>query len=942
MRQRKNKQGLKTKPRMYKYLFTLLSIFILSFNSSASIIKGIVSDKNTKELLIGVTIIISKADDDQRNMITGTTTDLNGNYLIDLESGKYRLTYSYVAYESEEYIVDVLAEDHLEKNVDLNESDFMLETVEVVAKVSRESENILLMDQKKASVAIESVGAKQLREQGVSNAACGVTKISGISQQSGSYTINVRGLGDRYNTTSLNSLPLPSNHAEYKNINLELFSTDIISNVEVEKVFTSNNFGDVAGANINIISKEHHEDPYLKIGLGSTYNSNLLSISSFYLQDGPGYWGYNQFDIPSGEKVPDNYHAFENKWNPISKSPTPGFEGSMMGGMSLQLKTGSTINLYATASFDNEFGYTNTIENKVNGSDYYRMKLEGESFWYDTQTTGMLNLNYDSEKNKIYFNSMVLNSSKQDFNQLQGKIIDIADDPKKESALLRRSNYERNLIYVNQLIGNHQLDRGFKIDWGLAFNKLSNTLPDRRHNVLALNKETDLYKPSTNDDANNHRYFHELDENELALNLSVSKGLGRTQDADFNYKLNLIVGYNGRHKERAFNSYQYNHRINDEDLNIDPWNIDGYFNDANLQAGVFSLKTFYSTLNIPVTYGGLQSINSGFAYVEYNINSKLLLVLGLRAENVYQRVDFKTTLKTGDNFFDKFYLLPSFSLRYKATEKSNIRFAASQSYTLPQFKERAPIQFEGITFSSIGNDYLYPSSNYNVDLKWELFMNPGEIISVTGFGKYIKDPINHFVMSSASNDFTYANTGAFAYVYGIEADIRKVIWHSNKEASSHKLILGANVSMMKTEQELSNEKISKETEGKYIASFVTDKEALQGAAPLMTNGSLTYERIWNDARNRLTASLVYAYTSDRLFLLGYAGEIGNQIDEAYHDLDFVLKSRFNKFEITAKVKNILNPKISRIQRNKEMDHIVLQYQEGVQFALGLNYKIGNY
>jgi len=926
---------------MNKNLFILLISIIIGFNASAGTIKGIVSDKNTKESLVGVTIIISKADDAVKTMITGTTTNLDGNYLIDLIPGNYRLIYSYVAYESEEFIIEVMAEEIIEKNVDLNESGFMLASVEVIAKVSRESENILLMDQKKASISIESIGAKQLKEQGASDAASGVTKMSGISQQSGSYTINVRGLGDRYNTTTLNALPLPSNHAEYKNINLELFSTDIISHIEVEKVFTSKTFGDVAGANVNIVSKENDGDAYLKIGLGSTYNSNLLNSNSFYLQEGPGYWGYDQFSPPAGEKVPTDYGGFENKWNPISKSASPGLDGSAMGGKSFELNNGASINLFANISFDNEYGYSEKIENKVNGSDYYRMQLEGESFWYDTQSTGMLNLNYTSEKNKIYFNSLVLNSSTQDLNQLKGKIIDIADDPEKESALVRRSNYERNLIYVNQLLGQHQLAKDFHIDWGLAFNHITNTLPDRRHNVLVLNKETDIYKPSTNDDANNHRYYHQLDENEMALNFSVTKGFWKSLEEDYNYKLQLVLGYNGRYKERAFNSYQYNHRINDEDLSIDPMNVDGFFNDANLQAGVFSLKTFYSNLNIPVTYNGLQRINTGFAYAEYHINRRLLMVLGLRAESIYQNVDFKTTLKNGSNAFDKLYFLPSLSLKYKLSEKANLRFAASQTYTLPQFKERAPIQFEGITFSSIGNDYLYPSTNYNVDLKWEYFMNPGEMISVTGFGKYIKDPINHFVMSSASNDFTYANTGAWAYVYGLEADIRKIIWQGKEESIHQKFILGANISLMKTEQELSNEKISEDTEGKYIASFVTQREALQGAAPLMANASIAYQRIWNDAQNRLTASLVYAYTSDRLFLLGYAGEIGNQIDEQFHDLDFVLKTQFNKLEITATVKNILNPKITRIQRNKEMDHIVLQYQEGVQFGLSLSYKIGN-
>lgn len=926
---------------MIKNLFSLLLLFIFSISSIAGTIKGVVSDKNTNELLVGVTIIVSQVSDSSRSMLTGTSTDLDGNYAINLDAGHYRLIYSYVAYESTEFVIEITDEQIVEHNISIVESGFMLESIEVIAKVSRESENILLMDQKKASVSIESIGSKQLKSQGISDAASGVTKISGISQQSGSYTINVRGLGDRYNSTTMNNLPLPSNHAEYKNINLELFSTDIISNIGIEKVFTSKIFGDVAGANINIVSKQHNEDPYLKFTFGSAYNSNLSSTSNFYLQDGPNKWGFSDFDTPTGDNVPENYNVFENKWNPVSESSQPNLKGAITGGTSFELKNEASIHLFASAAFDNEYGYSTEIQNKVNGSDDYRMALEGEKFWYDTQSTGMLNLNYNSKKNKIFFNSLILNSTTQDLNQLEGKIIDIADNPEIESAYVRRSNYERNLIFVNQLLGNHKIAESYELNWGLAYNNITNTLPDRRHNIFVLNKTTDIYTPSNNDQANNHRYFHKLNEDEMALNLEISKGFWKEKSEDYEYKLKVSIGYNGRIKEREFNSYQYNHKINRDHYNdpIDPWNVDDYFNDENYQAGYFSLKTFYSTLNLPVTYTGSQRINAGILYAEFNANSKLLFVFGLRAESVYQSVDFQTTLKTGENSFNKMYYLPSLSIRYKLNEKSNIRFAASETYTLPQFKERAPIQFEGITYSSIGNDYLYPSTNYNADLKWELFPKTGELISVTAFGKYIKDPINQFVMSSASNDFTYANTGDWAYVYGLELDYRKTIYQMSNASNSQKLFGGLNLSFMKTEQELSNEKISGETEGKYISSFVKDREELQGAAPILGNASLGYNRTWKDAKNSLTATIVYAYTSDRLYLLGYAGEIGNQIDEAYHDLDFIIKTRFNKLEITAQVKNILNPNLTRIQRNKQMDHIVLQYQEGVEYGISISYKL---
>ena len=127
--------------------------------------------------------------------------------------------------------------------------------MEVVAKANRESENVTMMEQKRSIVAIQTIGAQELSRKGISDAQAAVAKISGISKQEGVKNVFVRGLGDRYNITTLNRYPLPSEDPEYKNISLDFFSTDIIQSIDVNKAFYSNTPADVAGADINITSK---------------------------------------------------------------------------------------------------------------------------------------------------------------------------------------------------------------------------------------------------------------------------------------------------------------------------------------------------------------------------------------------------------------------------------------------------------------------------------------------------------------------------------------------------------------------------------------------------------------------------------------------------------------------------------------------------------------
>ena len=115
--------------------------------------------------------------------------------------------------------------------------------------------------------------------------------------------------------------------------------------------------------------------------------------------------------------------------------------------------------------------------------------------------------------------------------------------------------------------------------------------------------------------------------------------------------------------------------------------------------------------------------------------------------------------------------LPSLFILHKLNDFNNIRFAASSTYTLPQYKEKAFFQFEEVTQVYLGNPALYASTNYNFDLKWEQFPSVGELVSVTAFSRIIKNPINDVSISSASNDLSYVNSGDQATVFGVEFGI---------------------------------------------------------------------------------------------------------------------------------------------------------------------------
>ncbi|MFV0345407.1 MAG: TonB-dependent receptor domain-containing protein [Bacteroidales bacterium] len=911
----------------------ILILLVLSLVGLGSYAQGVVSG-TVYEMLDNEQVPLPFANIIIAGTARGAITDMDGKYSIPLQEGDTAIIFRYLGYDE---VAKKLPYTDAQVDIDvvMSSGDNLLENVVVTATRRRNTENATLLEQKEASVAIEAMGAAELSKKGVADVAAGVAKMTGITKQEGSATLNVRGLGDRYNTTTLNGLPLPSNQAEYKNIDLSVLSTDLIDQIGVEKVFTSRLYGDVGGANINLLSKKNTTRKYLQVELGGGYNSNMFDANNFYLMDGTNFMGIQSYDVPSGSNIPSNYDAFGASWDLQDNSKLPEMTFGLIGGYAFELSKNRTLGVIASLSFDNDYNYSEKIERTVNGSGFMRQDLGGEIYSYKSQLTGMLNLNYSTDKMSLSLNSMALNTGVQTLDNLQGFVIDVVSD--NETALLRRGEFNQNTIFVNQLLGNHTLRDDLELDWGLAYNNILNIDPDRRTNTFIRNDNTNNYYLSVNDRSDNNRYWHELKENELAANVSLSKSFGQSVVEDKSYRGKVTLGYSGRIKNRDFESYQYNHDVNNSaSTSIDIWDVDAFFNNTNYQNGAFDLYTFYGQLNRPVAYSGELAIHAAIANFEYDITDRLLATIGLRFEAIQQNVDYETTIATGNEDFVKNPLLPSLALRYKLRDNQNLRFAVSQTYTLPQFKETAPFQFEGITVSSVGNPYLYPSTNYNVDLKWEMFPKNGELISVGVFGKYIQDPINQFVMASASNDFTYANTGDYAYVAGVEAEVKKDVlaWNDHQQ----KIYAGANITYMITEQELDNAKVAEDSDSKYLSSFNEVKDELQGAAPLVFNASLGYRKLWNEGKNNINASLVYGYVSDRLFLLGYAGAIGNQYDKAFGTLDFVLKSEFNKLGVSLSAKNLTDASIERYQSNADTDYTVLAYKRGIDFQIKLSYK----
>ena len=108
------------------------------------------------------------------------------------------------------------------QDIALAASAVQLAEISVSAEAERGTVNRALDEQRNATNIVSSVSAEQIARSPDSDAGQAVQRVSGVTVQDGKYVF-VRGLGERYTTTSLNGARIPSPDPERKVVPLDLF-----------------------------------------------------------------------------------------------------------------------------------------------------------------------------------------------------------------------------------------------------------------------------------------------------------------------------------------------------------------------------------------------------------------------------------------------------------------------------------------------------------------------------------------------------------------------------------------------------------------------------------------------------------------------------------------------------------------------------------------------
>lgn len=890
--------------RMRRFIFIVFVMMSTAgFPAFADTVKGVVVEKNGGAPMAGASIIV-------KGTTNGTTAGQDGKFELEIgDAASVDLEISFLFYKTVT-VEDIIPGSDL--RIEMEPEEEMLEGSVVVGTKTLDNERALLMERHNSSVSIENIGAKEMGVKGISNVQEGVKKLSGVSIASSGQLI-VRGLGDRYSTTTLNGMPIASPNPDNKLIPLDIFPASTIQNITVSKVFRADTYADYSGAHVDISTRESGDKSLLQLSVG--YGSNTMTMGrEYYAMEHSSLFAtprlpgnvYSMTRLEFDEYIKSN-NPFKNGFDVARKPMVGDMKGSFIWTDGWNLRKGR-IYLMAAANISNEYqNMYDNMDRTLEASGTTVNEFYDDSYEQMLKMAGLFSLgyrfdNYDKIEYTFFYarNAGITFMNRHGFDREDNDLVGLNST---------QHIYE---MQNHQLSGAHTLSDDWMLEWRGSASLTGSDEPDRRQLMYVKGSDGQL-RYFKNNSQETMRYWGTLDEAEYNGEVFAGYTLGQT--------LKLKAGLAGKYKTRDYSAVRFYYDVDGINSVVDEvFKPSVFINPQSISSGLVGIDR-----SMPPTdaYDASSTIVAGYIDADYNITQDLLLNVGLRYEYSSQIVNYhndqgiaeRSTLIGND-------LFPALNLRYNLDRKHNLRLSASRTVTRPSFIEMSPFLYQEAYGSAQirGNADIRNGYNYNLDLRYE-WISGADLISMTLYYKYLDSPIERIQMlsggTSVQHSFQNADNGMAA---GVEFEIRKKIVKA--------LNVSANVAYMYTDVIL--------PEG---GSYTDTRRALQGASPWLANADISYTPSFRNGDN-LALVLSYNYQGERIHAVGVSG-LGNVIQDGLHTMDFIATYNIGEHcTLRLEIDNMFDSTVSFRQEVPSQGTWigVERYKPGVGAQIGFTYK----
>ena len=656
---------------------------------------------------------------------------------------------------------------------------------------------------------VSVLGQEEIARTAEGDIAGSLQRVTGLSVVGGRFVF-VRGLGERYSLALLNGNPLPSPEPLRRVVPLDLFPTSVIASTVVQKSYSANYPGEFGGGVINLTTKSNVDESFLEISAGISANTETTNKTG-YAYDGSSYdwFGFDSGlrDIPAPLQsaidrnvliANDGVNFTSDDLQVLGQSLVnaqtsliqrnfdipANFSGEITGGHSFEAGD-AFIGLFATAGLSNSWRTRDGLQQQTQGV----VQIDGQDGllpdrnlrYLTTQNrivaNGMIGVNAEIDEHKIRFVNLYIRDSVKEASISDG-IDAISVDPNQRINTGRTSWFERQL-FSSQLVGEFEFD-DLSIDFRGSYSNSQREAPYERTYSYLLEPQTPGGQPL-------NRFVNDLTSPGQSARIRFSEltddVYGAGADIGYQFDVGIPVTVSA-----GYNYYKNDREASRRDFRFVPANglpfglnlvrIDTLLGDAVIDAFDIELREVGAQNSVP-RYTAELEVQAGYLQFDSELADGLRLNLGVRYEDADQIVTPFTLAggaPTPATTLSNDYWLPAGTLTWNFADDMQFRLAASRTIARPQFRELAPQQFLDLetdrTF--IGNPLLTDSELTNVEARFEYYIGQGERITLAGFYKDIKNPIESVAFIQGGGAFFQGFSNApKAQLLGVEVEAVK-------------------------------------------------------------------------------------------------------------------------------------------------------------------------
>jgi len=906
--------------------------------TGTALFSGVVVSLDSNKSVANARIFVMGTDVDARS-------DAQGKFSFKVPSG-IALNISFIHSEhSSQTLKDLILDQDktLYKTITLTPASMELEEFVVLAPKVKGSIASIMAEEKESQSIASIIGSEQMKKQGDSSAASALKRVAGVTLMGGKY-IYVRGLGDRYSATELNSMALPSPNPIKRTVPLDLFPSGVISSLEVQKTFSSNIPATFGGGYVNVRTKDNFKEDEAKLNIGISSHGSMGNKAKSYEGSSSDWSGYD-----------DSYRPLSNFYTQTTVAqvgqtkPTINFTNDEMqkitSNRSYNLKNttvpmGQSIGLEFSKSFDldehkvyisGSYGYKNNAKN-ISYTDYeYLISRSGVQSDNVENTSlnsryienilhgGLMNIGYKYRTANLKFTKLYVQNTINQTRTVEGTFGENNSDEQRNFL-----EWQERELDINQLSGgfDYEIFLGNRFDFGIEQASAKEYVPN------------DIYYNLKN--YKDHYIFYKNQSSLELLNRTTDDTLSnyfiknKTQLELFSKDDFLEFGYSYEDKERKskLNRTKIDTTVDNSDaLNLQMNDIVNYSDNTKLN--------YYLTSNPKDSFNANFSKTAYFTNIGLEPTKELFLQFGVRLVEIDQKVqqyeidNNLVALTYSKNSYNK--TLPSVSAKYEFNKENQIKLAYTQTFIYPDFREFIDNEFIHPVFIAkvAGNPDLVETDIQNIDFQYGHYFNDIENITLSLFYKYMKNPIEDTMTytSSTLDRYSFENSDS-AELTGLEFS-----WYKNFEfiyPALKNMIFSGNYTYINSEVSLTQEQKEK---------FVTQARGLQGLSPQVLNLSLTYQnkqRSLNLSYNKMDERLMRVALKNGNVVLGLDDY---EVPPSLLDFTWIENYYSNYFKtdfsMSVKIKNLLDSETLW----KQKDKTTLKYKTGQSFSFSLNAKI---